>query len=108
MLNIPLPELIGNRWTSGHEQRPTFEHLDQSRNFHVDAPSSRLTRMPSIVLGSKFRALTPILLSTLTSTGSQCVMHPQVLHRTKLSLLSPQEYLDVEPGSARMRTSARL
>ena len=39
-----------------------FTHGAQSRNFHVDPPSSRRIRTDSIALGAKLRALTPILL----------------------------------------------
>lgn len=74
----------------------------------MDAPSSRRIRIEPSELGSKFRALTPILLLPVGCTGSQCVMQPHVLHRTNLSDLSPQEYLSVEPGAAVTRTSEPL
>jgi hypothetical protein len=58
--------------------------------------------------GSKFRALTPILLSSLDCIGSQWVMQPHVLHLTNRNDLSPQEYSLVAPGAAVTRTSELL
>ena len=77
----------------------------QSRYFHVDAPSSRRIRTDPSELGSKLRALTPILPLSCGRIGSQCVMQPQVLHLTNLKDLSPQEYSLVAPGARVIRTS---
>jgi hypothetical protein len=63
----------------------------QSRNLQLDAPSKRRTRTAPSARGSKFLALTPTLLSPCDFTGSQCVTHPQVLHRTNRRDLSPQQ-----------------
>lgn len=59
-------------------------------------------------LGSKLRALTPILLLAVGWTRSQCVIHPQVLHLTNLSDLSPQAYSLVAPAAPVTRTSDAL
>jgi hypothetical protein len=59
-------------------------------------------------LGSKLRALTPILLLSVGWIGSQWVMHPQVLHLTNLSDFSLQEYSLVAPGAPATRTSELL
>jgi hypothetical protein len=65
-------------------------------------------RTDPIELGSKLRALTPILLSSFRRIGSQCVMQPHVLHLTNLKDLSPQEYSLVAPGAPVTRTSDAL
>ena len=80
----------------------------QSRYFHVDAPSSKRIRTDPSELGSKLRALTPILLPSFGRIGSQCVTQPHVLHLTNLKDLSPQEYSLVAPGARVIRTSATL
>jgi hypothetical protein len=79
-----------------------------SRYFQVDAPSSRRTGMDRSASGSKFRALTPILLSCLGSTGSQWVTQPQERQRTNFNDLSPHMYSCVAPGVATTRTSGSL
>ena len=54
--------------------------------------------------GGMRRAFTPMR-SWLLSTGAQCVMQPQCLHRWNSSLRSPQVYMSVAPVGGETSTS---
>jgi hypothetical protein len=74
------------------------EAATQSMNFHVSAPSKRLTGTDSSNCGSKLRRFTPCRAPGCESSGSQWVTVPQVLQRMFLSVRSPQMYSSVFSG----------